>query len=316
MLPLFVISLALVVARALGAGLGRTWTLRAPPSGVHPLALAAPGLVRAAAGAAFAVACFALLPRVPWTWLTGTCACDAWGGLHVCPVHFDRVSGLVWVVAPFGGWALVDGVIAAWRQALARRDLRRLTRDATPLACGVHAVEGLGAPVVFVAGLWRPTLYVDPVWWQSLDTRERAVIEAHERGHILAGDVVTHAWLDVALAVIAPRARAAILSDWAIATEVRADARAVAVDGDPLFVAEVLCRFARAAGRPSALAPGFGERGVRARVEALLLTASAPPGSHPGERGWAVRTWGVMAFGVALGGHLIHRAFELALHLL
>ncbi|HMV68184.1 MAG TPA: hypothetical protein PKA64_15150, partial [Myxococcota bacterium] len=149
---------------------------------------------------------------------------------------------------------------------MARRDLWRLTRDATPLVAGldgaaagparievppapeVRAVDGLGEPVVFVAGLRRPMLYVDPVWWRGLDPRERAVIEAHEQGHVDAGDVATHAWLDVALAVIAPRARARILADWAVATEVRADARAVAVDGDPLFVAEVLCRFARAAG--------------------------------------------------------------------
>ncbi len=310
MVALFVASLALVVARALGAGLGWSWERRASSAGVHPFALEAPRIVRVVAGVAIAVACVALLPRVPWTWLTGTCACDAWGGLHVCPVHFDRVSGLVGVVAPLGAWVLVGGVIAAWRQVLARRDLRRLTRDTTPLTRGVRAVEGQGAPVVFVAGLLRPTLYVDPVWWRSLEPRERTVIEAHEQGHILAGDLVTQAWLDVALAVIAPRARARILADWAIAAEVRADARAVAADGDPLFVAEVLCRFARAAGRHGALAPGFGERGVQVRVEALLR---APPVVVP--LGGARAGMGI-ALGVAVAGHLLHRAFELALHLI
>lgn len=316
MVLLFVASLAVVVARGLGAALGRAWARSAPATGVHPLSLAAPSLTLVTAGAALAVATVALLPRVPWTWLSGTCACDAWGGLHVCPLHFDRVSGLLWLVTPLAGWALLSGGRALARQLAARRDLEHLTRDARAwpdapqYGLPLRAIDAGGAPEAFVAGLLRPALYVDPSWWSSLAPRERAVIAAHEQAHLHAGDLVTHTWLDVALAILAPRARRQILADWSVATEVRADQHAVAVDGDPLFVADVLCRFARASSRRGALAPAFGEQAVVARVEALLGDAPAPV--RP--LGAAAKT--AVALGVALSGHLLHRAFELALPLL
>jgi hypothetical protein len=110
--------------------------------------------------------------------------------------------------------------------------------------------------------------------------------------------------LDLMLALVAPRVRSRILDDWSLATEIRADAAAAAEDGDPIHVATVLCRYARA-GVPAGTL-GFGGRGLDARVRSLLN------GRAPHRQRTSCSWLAVLAVtgAACCFGHFTHRLFE------
>ncbi|MCA9718998.1 MAG: hypothetical protein KC468_30295, partial [Myxococcales bacterium] len=244
-------------------------------------------------------------------WLEGRCACEAFGGLHVCPLHLTRAKLFVLAVTLA---ALVlhvprlRGLVAAWQRI---KDIEHLASAAGPERDGIVLVEDGGRPLVFVAGLRRPRLFVERTWWASLERRERDVIAAHERAHIDARDSWTLLTLDLILSLVSPRVRRAILADFTLNAELCADAEAARSDGDPVFVAEVLCRYARAA-RPAVTA-GFGSGDLETRVRSLVGEPTrAPPRRAARARGLTV----TMAVCACLLGHLSHRALETLLNAL
>ena len=135
---------------------------------------------------------------------------------------------------------------------------------------------------------------------------------AHERGHIVHGDVGRRFGLDLVLAFAAPLVGRALTRRWSHATERVRDAEAAAVVGDPDPVARAmvrLCRLERSAAVPGI---GFAGRGtlLADRVQALL--AAAPTGISAARRLSVVVVVGlgaIVALAAGLAGPL-HHAFE------
>lgn len=306
-LILFVGALAVLSSRAAGAGLASAWARRAPEEGLHPWAELAPRAAAGVLGIGIGTALLAFVPSVPWTWLGGACACETYGGLHVCPVHPGPALGLLGPVLLAASAVLAPALRRFGRIALALRDVSRLTADAR-VADGVACLDHGGVPLVFATGLMRPRLFVDGRWWSQLDPRDRTVIEAHERAHLAAGDTRTRVWLDVVLSAFSPSVRERVMDDWTIVAELRADEAASRADGDPLFVADVLCRYARA-GAPG-LSLAFGRRALAARVHALLADTPRPRPTVGNAVLFAVTV------AVLGAGHVLHRLLELGLSIL
>jgi Zn-dependent protease with chaperone function len=303
----FLVGVGLLASSAVGRLVSAAWRHRETTDAVHPWALAAPRILLAVPIVGLAIASTALLPGAPWLWLSGLCACEALGGLHVCPFHLAHAATLVVTTAAVSAallaprlWALAG----VWRRM---QDLEHLASTGEPDDGAIGSVDDGGRPLAFVAGLHKPRLFVERTWWSRLDPRDKAVILAHEQSHIDARDSWTMFVLDLMLTLVAPGARSRILDDWGLATEIRADADAAAKDGDPIHVATVLCRYARAGAPAGTL--GFGGRGLDARVRSLL------DGRTPDRqrRAWTPRLVFAVACAACCVGHLTHRLFEAVL---
>jgi hypothetical protein len=304
----FLVSVGWLAACSAGAILGMLWHARGNGHALHPWALNAPRIAFAIPLFGSLTALASLLPARAWTWLQGLCACEAYGGVHVCPFHFRDAAFLLLLSLPVGLFLFLRrlrGVAAVVQRS---RDLEHLASVEQPRADGLVPFDHGGRPVVFVAGLWRPCIMGDAVWWDSLSPRERGVVNAHEKAHVEARDPLVMAGLELMLRLVAPRTSARIIRDWTLAAEVRADAAAAEQDGDPIYVAEVLCRHARAAAPRGAL--GIGGTDLDARVRSLLEGRSPARVSLR----WSLCFAGFVAAG--LSGHVAHRAFEALLALL
>jgi hypothetical protein len=304
----FVLSAAWLLACGAGSLLGMIWRARGQGHDVHPWALDAPRIVLAIPLAGWVAASVCLLPARAWTWLTGLCACEAYGGVHICPLHFGDAAVLLVLVVPLAFWIFsrrLPGVAAVVQRS---RDLEHLASVEPPRVDGLVPIDHGGKPVVFVAGLRAPRVIVDPSWWDTLCARERRVVAAHEQAHIESRDPLVLAVLESTLRLLAPRASARIVRDWTLASELRADAVAAQRDGDPVYVAQVLCRHARAAAPSGAL--GIGGEPLDVRVRALLGGRSPARG---GLGPWAA--WGAL-IAAGASGHVAHRAFEAVLSIL
>jgi Zn-dependent protease with chaperone function len=307
LLVAFVLSLGLLFGAGAGELLTLAWKRQPLREGTPPWAPDAPRIALAAPALGLLVALLALVPSRPLTWLSGQCACQAWGGLHVCPMHFADAAALLALTLPAALALLLTRLPALLAVVQRSRDLEQLA-TIEPQAGEVTRLENGGQPMAFVAGLRSPRVFVDRAWWEGLAPRERSVIAAHEQAHIDHGDPRTLALLDATLALFAPRARDSVLADWRLASELRADADAATRDGDPLFVAEVLCRYARAA--VPAGAHGLGGRALEARVKALLA------GTSPQPVRWSRPSLAAAATLAFAGGHAAHRLLELLLALI
>lgn len=296
----------LLASRAFGHALAWAWQRVDTNAGIHPWALAAPTLARVGLGFGAFVGLASLFPARPWTWLSGLCACQAFGGLHVCPFHFQQAAWVLAIIAPITASLLLIRRQDLFRAIARHRDVQLLGDAIGPQTSDVMVSAQVEAPTAFVAGLWPPRIVVAQSWWNSLASREQGVILAHESGHITHNDPWNRAVLDVVLAFIAPSARERILADWELAAELQADRAAVTHDGDPVYVATVLCRYARAASPPATI--GLGGQALEIRVRALL-DGQAP--QQPRQPTWRMHAalWPT-AFGL---GHLVHRSSELLL---
>lgn len=294
-------SLAFLAACIAAEMLGWVWYL-CRTNEVHPWALTAPGILRAIPGMGLVVALISLLPSVPWKWLEGLCACEAFGGLHLCPFHVDDGTILVLLLSVAAALLLLRRLPAIASSIQRTRDLEHIATVDAPEAEGPVLIDCGGRPIVFVAGVRRPRVVVERTWWARLDDRARKAIAAHERAHIEARDPQTVAMLDLLLTLFAPRIRPRILADWTLATEMRADAKAAEQDGDPVFVAQLLCRHAGAGVPTGAL--GLGHCALEARVRSLL------DGKAPSNAKLPFSAY-VGVFLVACGaGHLVHSLLE------
>jgi hypothetical protein len=304
----FLVSVTWLASCGAGALLSVLWRARGKGHDLHPWALNAPRILLAIPLGGLLAGMASLLPARAWTWLMGLCACQAYGGVHVCPFHFDDAASLLFLALPVALLLFLRRLRGAAAVVQRSRDLEHLASAEQPRSDGLVPIDQGGKPAVFVAGLRRPRIMVDPAWWDSLAPRERDVIGAHENAHIEFRDPLVVAALELMLRLVAPRASARILRDWTLASEVRADAAAAKHDGDPFYVAEVLCRHARATAPSGALGVGGAE--LEARVRSLLENRS--PISA---RLRASTCLGVLV-AAGVSGHVAHRFFEALLSLL
>lgn len=258
---------------------------------------------------ALAIALAALLPAKPWIWLSGLCACEAHGGVHLCPLHPQQAFLLIVPLGLLAARSLFAMFLRITATLIRLRDIRYLAAEAVEGANRLMMIDNGGHPLAFVVGLARPRLFVDGSWWQRLSERDRRAIEAHERTHIDARDPLVLAWLDLTLAVFAPRVRADVVRCWTLLAEMRADKQAALQDGDPAFVAALLCRYARGAMPEGAM--GLQGPDLALRVEWLLGEAPAGHRRHDSAWGWVGMTMAAVA-----GGHGFHRLFEVLVRLL
>jgi beta-lactamase regulating signal transducer with metallopeptidase domain len=147
---------------------------------------------------------------------------------------------------------------------------------------GVILAPGASA-FCFVAGR---RIYVSSAAWDALAEEERAAMLAHERAHVVNGDLPRRALLGLAGILGAPWFAARLLGQWRGATEKVCDRAAASSMGTSVAVAQALVTLSRLAGAratPTAAA-AFVHRGVDVveRVEAVL-------GDGPDGRGAARR---------------------------
>ena len=126
------------------------------------------------------VALAVLVPGDPHTGEFLACHCaDQPGWWHLCAMHPWSSTGLL-VPAALVLLFLLPGLL---RRALV------LLRE--PLGAGGGAtprVLDLAEPVVLLHGWLRPGLLADRTLWSELDEQERAVVVAHEQGHLARRD--------------------------------------------------------------------------------------------------------------------------------
>jgi Zn-dependent protease with chaperone function len=197
--------------------------------------------------------------------------------VHVCLVHLPRQLGNATS-------CLVLVVIAGWLSARAARALvalYRAWRCTSQLREQGHGDALLGAnvlptlaPLCFIAGVFRPTLFLSHGLLEAVAPEHLAVILHHERAHAARRDILLRLVAQAATLFMWPPARASLLAALDLAAEQSCDEVAAARVGDRLQVAETILRVERllqkAASRLAPLAVAFGGDSVPQRVAALL----------------------------------------------
>ncbi len=260
-LPVVVLALGLGTAWAVAAAVLSAWVALAN----HNPAVARTALVAAAVPwlAGLAVVVGSLLPGDPHTGQILACHClesmPTW--LHLCPVHPAEALALA------GPALLVLALLAPGRFRAARAVVR------APLGHGggdAPRLLDLGGPVAMLHGWLRPTLVVDRALWAALDEDARAVVLAHERGHLRRRDPLVLGVLRVLLGVAPAPVAARVLRAWLHRAELQADRAAAQAVGDPVRVATALLRCARLGARAPEGAMAWTGGTVEDRVRALL----------------------------------------------
>ena len=199
----------------------------------------------------------------------------------------QEVPGLALVAAA----ALASGLAAlgivrggraawrAWRTARAwERDAERVAVPGTPLS--VSRIDD-PFPVVALAGIVSPRIYVARQVLHACDDSELAAVVRHEEAHLRARDnariLLMRSCGDLLALVPAGRA---IEREWAAAAEAAADESASPSPDAALDLASALVKVARLAGPAPLLAPvsAFFETGaIAARVERLTRPRADDP---------------------------------------
>ena len=216
--------------------------------------------------------------------------------------------------------------LAAARGVAASRAVARRTRDwmstATPLATDVSTVPAFliqtPAPLMALAGVFRPRMFVSAQLAQVLSPEELAATIAHEVAHWHAADNLKRLTIRLAPDFLGGTSIARRLERrWASAVEQAADDRGTA--GDPALrcaLASALLKVARLMPKPApVLEPistlvGGGE--LASRIERLLDEPA--PGRMPcRSRTWVATAAVALALPAAYGPllHAIHEASEL-----
>lgn len=204
-----------------------------------------------------------LVPGDPHTRTFLACHCaEQPGWWHLCMLH------------PWSSWPLLLPsalVLSALAPGPLVRAVLLLREPLGPGGGAVPRVVALDEPAVLLHGWLRPGLVVDRALWSDLDDEDRAVVIAHERGHLLRWDPAVLMALR-ALVVLVPRPLSrAFLASWLAHAERQADAAAAEEIGDPLRVAAALLRAARRSLRARPAALGWTGASVEDRVRSLLM---------------------------------------------
>lgn len=210
-----------------------------------------------------------------------------------------------------GAGLMLAGLGRLWRQLRSTRGVLALwERAAVPLAGVSATVPALGLdwpfPVVSVAGVLRPRLYVERRVLAACDADELDAILAHERAHLRSADNLKRTLLRACPDALGLTPWAGRLERlWSEAAETAADDEAArtASGGGPAL-ASALVRLARLAPVPANAVVGsavLDDTPIAHRVERLLAGAPEPRG---GDAPWlaalvagtaALLAWGLAA---------------------
>ncbi|MBA2591971.1 MAG: M56 family metallopeptidase [Pseudomonadota bacterium] len=168
----------------------------------------------------------------------------------------------------------------------------RLRRVGARLAASAKAVAGAGyrvidetSPIACSLGWLRPQVVFSRGLLGMTDTRERAVILAHELAHGRRFDNLRQLLMLGATWAYGSRVRRLLVADLRAASEQACDAEAARTVRDPRLVAATLIRLARATRcRHSLAVCGIDGADIEARVHALLVPARTAFPTLP----WAV----------------------------
>ncbi len=224
--------------------------------------------------AGVAIALGALLPGDPHTGQVLACHClesmPSW--LHLCPVHPERA-----VVLALPAAAVLSLLLPGRVRALGRLLTEPLGRG------GGQAPQlvDLDAPLALLHGWLRPTLVVDRGLWAVLAEDERSAVLAHERGHLRRRDPQVLMALRLLLVVAPPALARRVVRAWLDRAELRADAEAARVTGDPSGVAAALLRCARLGASAPRLSMSWTGGALERRVEALLASEAPARPERP-----------------------------------
>ena len=244
-----------------------------------------------------------LLPRTPGAWpaaaiLVLAPAASAAGALYQALTTWGHI--LTWhgvvlmrvtpaVAAILLGYALV-------RMVLRQREVGRLFRAASPAGPRLAAaaarlgLRALELPTTdrecFVAGLFKPTVFISRGALEVLDDDELEAALCHERAHVLGRDTLMLFALSLARD-LAPYGNGAALEAFKTAREANAD-RAAASNAGSLSLAAALVALARPGPTPQGVLPMAKRDTLRWRMQALLDTDAPEP-----KRSWAQVAGGV-----------------------
>jgi Zn-dependent protease with chaperone function len=246
----------------------------------------------------------AVLPLDPHLGLVLRCHCGASlpGWMHLCPLHPAQAAPLV-------GPALAVVLLLVPGRL---RQLRRVARTARPfgiLASPGGSAEPLVLPLpqrtALVTGVLRPRVVVDRDLWDVLSPEDRAVVVAHEQGHVHRRDPLVLAVLGVLSALGPPSAGDAVVRAWLRRAELAAD-RVAAAHTDPVQVAEALVRCARLQ-QGAAVPLSCGGGALEQRVRHLLALRVGPrDGGGDLARADGMVLAAVAGAAIALGSGLHH----------
>jgi hypothetical protein len=201
--------------------------------------------------------------------------------LHEAP-RSDEWPGMTLVVLALAG--AVRLVIIVARAAIALRASRTLVRSwlkgATALPAEPWGVRAsgidVGFPVVAVAGLFKPHVFVDRRVLEMCSPEELAAVAAHERAHIAAFDNLRRL-----LVAACDGYRSAAAIAWRAAAERDADDRAATSARSAADLAGALVRLARVAQTPmlplAAISTIHDAGTLESRVNRLLAHRPSKP---------------------------------------
>ena len=223
--------------------------------------------------------------------------------------------GVLIAALAVAGAARLAVILSRGSQALlaARALVRSWSSTATPLPAepwGLRASSiDTGLPVVAVAGLLRPHVFVDRRVLETCSPAELAAVAAHERAHVASRDNLRRL-----LVVACTGHDSEVAATWRIAAERAADERAVRTPRAAADLAAALVRVARigpAPALPVAAVSTIHDGGsLELRVQRLLMFA-------PDARQLSNRYW-LSAFGAgtALASMIVFPTLPRSLHAL
>jgi len=185
-------------------------------------------------------------------------------------------AGALWILFRFGY------IVRSCREASRFFALASPMGRSLGVACEIPAYELRGAgPNLFVAGVWRPRLFVSNEAAEILDAQEMQAAVRHELAHARGRDN----FKQVVGRFCAFPALASLDHQWLQAAEIAADDRAVSDEMGAAELASALIKVGKASARMAV--PDFGmslvpenDAPVSARVQRLLdWKASRPRGS-------------------------------------
>jgi len=242
-------------------------------------------------------------------------------GVHEHHAHLCLRHGAVWLERP---WAVATLAVAAAvllaraanlvagfaRGARAVGRLRQLAREQH----GDVRLIASERVFCFVAGVWRPAVFVSTAARDALDAEEWAAMLAHEQSHVRHHDLARRCGLELALLVAAPIVALEVRDAWEQATEQLRDAEAAVATASPESVASALVRMARlATTHRSGLIAAFtsrADRSLAARIEALLDGRASGDASAGALARRIVLSFGIVLAAVTVFAAPLHHALE------
>ncbi len=186
---------------------------------------------------------------------TDHCLDDA-NHLHLCLEHGTLWSSQVWAVATLGfvaTFVLVRLAQTVWAHTHAQLAVTRLQRAGRPLdEAGRSFLVPSDDKIAFAAGVFSPAVIVSTAAWALLDESQRIALLAHERAHIVHGDLWWRALLGLLSCFGAPVLASGALATWKLACERVCDLDAACEVGKPSIVASAILSLARSPGPPLA----------------------------------------------------------------